>query len=66
TVDEVKLSELSGYVPGWNDEGEFIDLISEDKAKIIIDEITERDGQYGAISFKYHLLSTRTDIPNND
>ncbi|WP_044888967.1 lipoprotein 17-related variable surface protein, partial [Mycoplasmopsis glycophila] len=67
TVDEVKLSELSGYLPGWNHEtGEFVDLITEEKAKIIIDEITNRDGQYGSISFKYHLLSTRTDIPNNE
>ncbi|VEU58987.1 lipoprotein 17-related variable surface protein [Mycoplasmopsis gallinacea] len=67
TVDEVKLSELSGYLRGRNDEtGEFIDLNSENKVKLIIDEITQRDGQYGAISFKYHFLSTRTDIPNND
>ncbi|MEA4276148.1 lipoprotein 17-related variable surface protein [Mycoplasma sp. 21DD0573] len=55
TVDEVELAQLSGYLAGSNN-----------KVKLIIDEITARDNQNGALTFKYHLLSTRTDIPNNN
>ncbi|WP_153019314.1 lipoprotein 17-related variable surface protein, partial [Mycoplasmopsis gallinarum] len=66
TVDEVKLSELSGYIRGTNENGELINANGINNVNLIIDAITGRDSQNGSITFTYHLVSTRTDIPNND
>ncbi|WP_156933081.1 GA module-containing protein [Mycoplasmopsis iners] len=65
TVDEVEVSQLSGYLLKRNDEDEFMYIDSDDDVELIIDEITARDSQNGTVTFKYHLSSTRTDIPNN-